>query len=158
MKARHVRAHTYRTHVRWAASSGEGTKSYGSYSRDHAIGAPGKPEIAASSDPAFRGNPAHHNPEELLVASLASCHMLWYLHLCAVNGVVVVEYHDDASGVMEESPDGGGRFVGVELRPSVKVRAGSDRSKALTLHEEAHRLCFVARSVNFEVTVKPGIA
>lgn len=151
-----VTIHTYGTVVHWTATDGEGTASYRSYSRDHAIGAGDKPEIAASSDPAFRGNASRYSPEELLVASLSSCHMLWYLHLCSVNGVTVVDYRDDASGSMEEK-DGTAQFVSVELRPVVTVAAG-DRAKALALHDEAHRLCFIARSVNFLVTVRPQIA
>jgi organic hydroperoxide reductase OsmC/OhrA len=152
-----VKTHTYRARVDWAPIDGEGTKAYSSYSRDHAIGAEGKPEIAASSDPAFRGNPCRYNPEELLVASLASCHMLWYLHLCSVNGIAVVEYRDDAFGVMEENADGSGQFVDAELRPSVRLADYGDRLKALALHEEAHRRCFIARSVNFQVIVKAEI-
>ncbi|MFY9663861.1 MAG: OsmC family protein [Candidatus Cybelea sp.] len=152
-----MKTHTYRARVHWAPIDGEGTKAYSSYSRDHTIGAEGKPEIAASSDPAFRGDPGRYNPEELLLASLASCHMLWYLHLCAANGVTVVSYRDDAFAVMEENADGSGQFVGAELRPSVRLADIGDRSKALALHEKAHRRCFIARSVNFAVTVKPEI-
>jgi organic hydroperoxide reductase OsmC/OhrA len=152
-----VKTHTYRARVHWAPLDGEGTKSYRSYSRDHTIGAEGKPEIEASSDPAFRGNPRRYNPEELLIASLTSCHMLWYLHLCAVNGITVVEYRDDAFGVMEEKADGSGQFVEAELRPSVRLADNGDRSKALALHEEAHRRCFIAASVNFQVSVKAEI-
>jgi organic hydroperoxide reductase OsmC/OhrA len=143
---------TYVTVVHWAAGVGEGTTSYRNYSRDHAIGAGTKPEIAASSDPAFRGDGARYNPEELLVASLSSCHMLWYLHLCSVNGVTVVDYRDRATGSMEEKGDTA-QFARVVLRPVVTIASG-DRVKALALHEEAHRLCFIARSVNFPVNVR----
>jgi organic hydroperoxide reductase OsmC/OhrA len=153
-----VKTHTYVTHVRWTAGEGEGTKSYSSYSRDHTISASGKPEIAASSDPAFRGDSSRYNPEELLVASLSSCHMLWYLHLCSVNRITVVDYSDRASGTMDESGAEGGQFVGVELRPVVTIAGASDPAKALSLHEEAHRRCFIARSVNFTVRVEPTIA
>lgn len=152
-----MKTHTYSAHVRWTAADGVGTQNYRSYSRDHTIGADGKPEIAASSDPAFRGNPTRYNPEELLVASLSSCHMLWYLHLCSVNGITVVDYSDDASGAMEEDGGGTAHFVAVELRPVVTMAGGGDHNKALALHEEAHRLCFIARSVNFRVTVQAEI-
>lgn len=152
-----MKIHTYRARVHWAPLDGEGTKSYRSYSRDHTIGAEGKPAIEASSDPAFRGNPQRYNPEELLIASLTSCHMLWYLHLCAINGITVVEYRDDAFGVMEENADGFGQFVEAELRPSVRLAENADRSKALALHEEAHRRCFIAASVNFRVSVNAEV-
>jgi organic hydroperoxide reductase OsmC/OhrA len=157
LKGGHVKTHTYRTRVHWTPANGEGTKTYRSYSRDHTIAADGKGEIAASSDPAFRGDPGRYNPEELLIASLSSCHMLWYLHLCAVNGINTIDYSDDACGTMELQGDGSGQFVGVELKPLVMIAGDGDRSKALALHEEAHRLCFIARSVNFPVSVKAEI-
>jgi organic hydroperoxide reductase OsmC/OhrA len=147
--------HRYHASVTWDAG-GAGTTSYKAYSRDHAIAAPGKPEIAASSDPAFRGDGARYNPEDLLVASLSSCHMLWYLHLCAVNGVVVTHYRDEAEGIMREDADGSGRFERVTLRPRVTIASG-DREKARALHEQAHCNCFVANSVNFPVDVEPVI-
>jgi organic hydroperoxide reductase OsmC/OhrA len=151
-----VKSHHYTTHVRWSAG-GEGTKSYRSYSRNFTINAQGKPDIAGSSDPAFRGDTTRYNPEELLLASLSSCHMLWYLHLCSVNEIAVLEYRDAATGTMEER-DGTGHFVRVTLRPAIKVSAGNDLARAIALHEEAHRLCFIARSVNFPVDVEPEVA
>lgn len=157
LKAVNVKTHTYSAYVRWIAADGVGTKNYRSYSRNHTIGAESKPEIAASSDSAFRGDAARYNPEELLVASLSSCHMLWYLHLCSVNGITVIGYSDDASGAMEEEGGGTAHFVAVELRPKVTLAGGGDTDKALALHEDAHRLCFIARSVNFPVTVEPEV-
>jgi organic hydroperoxide reductase OsmC/OhrA len=151
-----VKTHVYGTHLHWTAAEGEGTQTYRSYSRNHTLGANGKPDIAASSDPAFRGDSSRYNPEELLVASLSSCHMLWYLHLCSVNGITVVDYRDDASGSMEESGEAG-QFVSAHLRPVVTIAAGDERAKALELHERAHAMCFIARSVNFPVTVEPAI-
>jgi organic hydroperoxide reductase OsmC/OhrA len=152
-----MKQHTYEVQVRWTGNQGEGTKTYGSYRRDHTIVSAGKPEIPGSSDPAFRGDRSRYNPEELLVASLSSCHMLWYLHLCSVNRIVVFEYHDSAEGVMQENADGSGQFVRVTLKPAIKVAKGSDLSKSRSLHEEAHRLCFIARSVNFPVEVSPQV-
>jgi organic hydroperoxide reductase OsmC/OhrA len=150
-----VKSHQYTTHVRWSAD-GEGTKSYRSYSRNFTIAAQGKPDIAGSSDPAFRGDALRYNPEELLVASLSACHMLWYLHLCSVNEIVVLDYRDAATGTLEER-DGSGQFVRVTLRPAIKVSPGDDLARAIALHEEAHRLCFIARSVNFPVDVEPEV-
>jgi len=152
-----MKQHTYQVHVKWTGNEGEGTKGYKNYRRDLTIESPGKPIIPGSSDPAFRGDPSRYNPEDLLVASLSSCHMLWYLHLCAVNHVTVVDYHDHASGVMQEHDDGSGEFVSVTLKPSIRILPGDDREKALVLHAEAHRLCFIARSVNFPVEVTPEI-
>lgn len=153
-----MKQHTYNIDLQWTGNTGTGTSSYAGYRRDHSFSCAGKPMVAASSDPAFRGDPTRYNPEELLVASLSSCHMLWYLHLCAVNKVAVLEYQDAAVGTMEERPDGSGVFVRVVLRPVVKIRAGDDRAKAISLHHDAHRYCFIANSVNFPVEVEPVVS
>jgi organic hydroperoxide reductase OsmC/OhrA len=149
-----MNVHCYETVVRWSANGGEGTKTYRSYRRDHTISAGDKPPILSSSDPAFRGDALRYNPEELLVASLSSCHMLWYLHLCAVSGITALEYRDAATGLMEENEDGSGQFVRVALRPVVTVSSRNDLENAQALHQRAHRLCFIARSVNFPVEVE----
>lgn len=149
--------HKYETTVRWTGNKGTGTSAYRAYGRDHEISAPGKPVIAASSDPAFLGDASRYNPEDLLVASLSTCHMLWYLHLCAVNKIVVLDYEDHAAGTMEESADGGGRFIEVTLRPRITVSKDSDPEKAKELHHEAHEKCYVANSVNFPVGCVPEI-
>jgi len=152
-----VKHHSYEVRVDWTGNDGEGTKTYRGYRRDHTIASEGKPQIQGSSDPSFRGDAARYNPEELLVASLSSCHMLWYLHLCSVNQVTVLEYQDAASGLMEEGEDGSAAFVRVQLRPRVKISAGDDRAQALALHSQAHRSCFIARSVRFPVDIAPEI-
>lgn len=151
-----MKQHVYEVQVDWTGNDGAGTRTYKGYRRDHIISCAGKPQIAGSSDPSFRGDRARYNPEELLLASLSSCHMLWYLHLCAANHVSVVDYQDAATGVMEEAEDGSGEFVRVTLNPSVTISAG-DRAKALALHNEAHRFCFIARSVRFPVDIVPKI-
>jgi organic hydroperoxide reductase OsmC/OhrA len=153
-----MKKHTYAVQVEWTGNDGAGTKSYGSYRRDHVIKADGKAEIQGSSDPKFRGDASRYNPEELLVASLSSCHMLWYLHLCAVNHIAVLEYRDEALGEMEERPDGSGAFVRVDLRPRIKIACGNDPDRAVTLHEDAHRFCFIANSVNFPVNFIPEVS
>ena len=149
--------HQYETTVRWTGNLGTGTTGYKDYGRNHEISAPGKPLIPGSSDPAFRGDAERYNPEELLVPSLSTCHMLWYLHLAAVNKVVVLDYEDRADGTMEESADGGGRFVRVTLRPRITVTAQSDLDTAKRLHHDAHEKCFIANSVNFPVGCAPVI-
>lgn len=152
-----MKQHTYLCDVEWTGNDGEGTKTYKSYRRDHVISCAGKPAIRGSSDPSFRGDNTRHNPEEFLVASLSSCHMLSYLHLCAVNNINVLEYRDRAEGVMQENPDGSGEFVHVILKPQVLIQEGGDLEKAADLHHKAHSLCFIARSVNFPVNVTPVI-
>ena len=149
-------SHRYATSLEWTGNLGSGTSGYRDYGRDHVHGAPGKPDIAGSSDPHFRGDAARWNPEDLLVASLSACHQLWYLHLCSVGGIIVTAYTDQAEGSMAVGPDGGGEFTSVTLRPHVTISTG-DPEKAHELHHEAHRLCFIARSVNFPVNCEPTI-
>jgi organic hydroperoxide reductase OsmC/OhrA len=150
------RSHAYRVEIRWTGDRGQGTSSYDAYGRDHTIQADSKPVLLGSSDRAFRGDSARYNPEELLVAALSSCHMLSYLHLCAIHGIRVVGYSDMAEGTMETRADGGGQFTQVTLHPRV-VLASGDLARATALHEEAHRLCFIANSVNFPVTNDPQV-
>lgn len=152
-----ARRHTYATQVVWTGDLGTGTDSYRSYRRTHEVTADGPPPIAGSSDPHFRGDADRWNPEQLQLAALSQCHMLAYLHLCAVNGVVVTAYTDRATGTMEETPEGGGRFTGALLRPEVEVAAPEMTAKADTLHEDAHRMCFIASSVNFPVEHEPTV-
>ena len=145
------RAHNYQLSIQWTGNKGSGTSSYQAYERSHSIIKNGKLEIPASSDPAFRGDKTKHNPEELFLASISSCHMLWYLHLCSEAGVIVTDYIDQASGVMEESAEGGGRFSEVTLKPQVVVAEASMITKANALHARANEMCFIANSLNFKV-------
>ena len=148
--------HRYRVDVDWTGNRGTGTQSYRGYERSHDIRVPGKPVLAGSSDVAFRGDASRHNPEDLLVAALSSCHMLSYLHLAATSKVVVTAYSDIAEGMMETDADGG-RFVEVVLRPTVTISTTSDAAKAEALHAAAHHACFIASSVNFPVHCEPRI-
>jgi organic hydroperoxide reductase OsmC/OhrA len=156
-KGLNMKQHTYEVRVEWTGNNGEGTKTYKGYRRDHTIASPGKPQIQGSSDPNFHGDRTRYNPEELLVASLSTCHMLWYLHLCSMNHITVIDYQDAASGLMQENDDGSGEFVRVLLKPAVKISAGGDQARAIALHREAHHLCFIARSVKFPVHIEPAI-
>lgn len=151
------RTHQYAVTVRWTGNTGTGTSGYRDYKRDHDIVAAGKPSLAGSSDRAFHGDSSRWNPEELLVAALSSCHQLSYLHVCVDAHIVVLEYVDYAEGEMAEAPNGSGRFQRVTLHPKVTVAAGSDLALARDLHHSAHAKCFIANSVNFDVTVEPEI-
>jgi organic hydroperoxide reductase OsmC/OhrA len=150
--------HQYQTTLRWTGNLGKGTADYRAYGRNYEIDGERKSAaISGSSDAHFRGDATRYNPEELLVASLSACHLLAYLHLCAVNQVVVTGYEDAASGTMEESPDGSGKMTTVVLRPVVTITPESDAEKAQSLHADAHRLCFIANSVNFPVTHEAAV-
>jgi organic hydroperoxide reductase OsmC/OhrA len=149
--------HRYDVAVRWTGNLGEGTSGYRGYSRAHVVSTAGRPDIAGSSDPTFRGETDRWNPEQLLVAALSQCHMLWYLHLASSAGVVVVDYLDEAVGVMIEGEDGGGQFGEVLLRPSVTVTEERMVERALAKHGEVGAKCFIARSVNFPVRHEPTV-
>ena len=150
-----ARSHVYRLAVTWTGNRGSGTSAYDAYGREHEVRAAGKPPVFGSADPAFRGDPVCWNPEELLVAALSACHMLWYLHLCAVAGIVVTGYDDAAEGIMVEPTVGSAKFERVILRPRVSLAPGADQGHARQLHEVAHRRCFIANSVNFAVEHAP---
>jgi organic hydroperoxide reductase OsmC/OhrA len=149
MTDRH-KEHAYSVVIDWTGIKQGTTESYTSYSREFMIHCEGKPDMLGSSDPAFRGDPKLYNPEEMLLASISSCHMLWYLHLCAVNHIHILSYQDNATGVLMESKEGG-RFTQVVLSPSVVIKKDNDQKLALQLHEEAHKQCFIANSVNFPI-------
>ena len=149
--------HTYALCVEWTGNRGQGTASYRGYDRDHTVRIDGKPDMVCSSDPAFLGDASAHNPEDLLLASLSACHMLWYLHLCADARVIVTAYKDNADGVMEQTGDGKIRFTSVTLKPVITLASDGDINKAHALHHDAHDACFIANSVNFPVNCKPVI-
>jgi organic hydroperoxide reductase OsmC/OhrA len=152
------REHHYETDLRWTGNLGSGTSGYREYSRDHEICAAGKTAvIGGSSDPFFRGDPARYSPEELFVASLSACHMLWILHLCADAGIVVTSYSDRAAGTMIEEAGGSGRFSEVVLRPHMTITDRAAIAEAMALHSRAHQLCFIANSVRCPVRHEPVV-
>jgi organic hydroperoxide reductase OsmC/OhrA len=144
--------HDFISRIAWTGNRGEGTASYRGYDRTWDIATPGKPVTHCSNDPRLGGDPALPNPEDLLISSLAACHMLWYLHLASSAGIVVTAYEDDPIGVGESTPDGAGRFVRAILRPRITVREGADLERAEAIHHEIGKVCFIARSVNFPVS------
>jgi len=145
-----AKPHHYGARLTWTGAVQGGTSDYKSYSREYRADFTGKASLTGSADPAFKGDPALHNPEELLVVALSSCHMLSYLALAALEGIVVTAYEDDACGTMLQEGRGG-HFSEVVLRPRVTLAPGSDLARAEALHEDAHKTCFIANSVNFPV-------
>lgn len=147
-----MKNHYYQIQTAWKGNKGLGTANYQAYERDHVIAAPEKMhEILASSDPAFRGDPTKYNPEELLLSAVSGCHLLWYLHLCAVNKIVVTNYLDNAKGIMVETENGSGKFSEITLFPVVTVTEQSMVEKAKELHQQANKMCFIANSCNFPI-------
>jgi organic hydroperoxide reductase OsmC/OhrA len=158
-KSAPAHVHHFACHLVWTGAARGGTTGYESYSREVRVDTDGKPALPLSAAPAFRGDPALHNPEDLLVAALSSCHFLSYAALCARSGVEVVAYEDDATGTMDRV-DGVTRFTEVVLRPRVTLAAGTpaaDAEKARALHDRAHAICFIASSVDFDVRNEPTI-
>ncbi|HEY0191809.1 MAG TPA: OsmC family protein [Kofleriaceae bacterium] len=152
-----MKRHEYRLQLLWEGNTGDGTATYRGYSREHRVSIAGKPDVIGSADPLFRGDPQRHNPEELLVAALASCHMLAYLALCARRGVRVEAYRDDATGLLALDGKGSGQFEEVVLAPQVTLAEGANLELATALHDEAHAECFIARSCNFPVRHRPTL-
>ena len=141
--------------VEWTGNTGEGNRRYLGYQRTWSITTPGKPVVNCSNDPALGGDPSLHNPEDLLLTTIASCHMLWYLHLASNAGVHVLAYQDTPEGMGETESNGAGRFLSVTLRPEIVVAEGTDLEKAHTLHEDVGTYCFIARSMNFPIHHAP---
>lgn len=153
-----MKHHAYQITTEWTGNEGTGTTTYRSYSRNHTISSTGNTQqILGSSDPAFLGDPTRFNPEELFLASVSSCHMLWYLHLCASNGIIVHSYLDQANGTMIEGQDGGGKFDSITLQPEITIGDKDQVALATQLHEQANQLCFIANSLNFKVEHQPTI-
>ena len=152
------KSHHYDLKLRWTGAAMGPTASYAGYSREYRVEIPGKPPITGSADPTFRGDPALANPEDMLVAALSACHMLSYLAVCALGKIKVISYEDAASGTMSEIGPQRSAFTEVVLRPRVVISADSDAAKATALHDQAHKICFIANSVNFPVRHEPEIS
>jgi len=147
-----TKEHDYTAEITWTGDRGAGTEAYDAYDRTWTIETPGKPVIHCSNDPLLGGDPSLPNPEDLLLSSLAACHMLWYLHLASRAGVVVKGYRDAPVGVGESSSNGAGRFLHATLRPRIEVAGGADLERADAIHHDIQQFCFIARSVNFPVS------
>lgn len=147
--------HRYAVTVRWTGNRGDGTSTYRGYSRDHDVEIAGLPVLKGSADATFHGDKARYNPEQLLLTALSQCHMLSFLHVAVKHGVVVTAYEDRAEGLMRTNRDGSGQFESVTLRPDVTVAVPVDAALMEELHEEANKVCFIARSVNFPVLHAP---
>lgn len=149
--------HEYTARLIWDGNLGEGTSSYTSYGRQYRVLVAGKPELVGTADPAFRGEADKHNPEDLFLAAIAACHMLFYLSLCARKGIRVLAYEDDVSGTMKVEAGGGGRFEEVTLRPRVTIANVEGVERAVQLHDTAHELCFIANSCSVPVRHKATV-
>lgn len=149
--------HEFPSRIVWTGNKGKGTSAYKAYERTWDMAIEGKTILHCSNDPLLGGDATKYNPEDMLIASVASCHMLWYLHLCSQAGVTVIEYEDNPVGIGESEPDGTGRFLEAVLYPKITITGDSDPDKAVQLHDEIHKYCFIARSINFPVRYEPEV-
>ena len=152
-----MKIHEFPSLIRWTGNRGAGTSTYRAYDRTWDLCVEGKTVVHCSNDPMLGGDPAKYNPEDLLISALASCHMLWYLHLCSDAGITVMAYEDNPVGIGESEPSGKGRFVEAILRPKISITVDSNPTKAAEIHDEIHKFCFIARSVNFPIRIEPEI-
>lgn len=147
--------HYYKLTAEWHGNKGTGTSGLKAYDRSHTVTIEGKPQLFLTTDNAAVGDQTKLNPEDLLVTAVSSCHMLSYLYVCALEGVIVTSYTDRATGSMMEYDAGGGQFRDITLNPLVTVAETSMIEKANELHHKAHEICYIANSVNFEVHCHP---
>lgn len=158
MKDTNNKTHRYTLLNTWTGNIGAGTAGYRKYDRTYTISIEGKPDLQGTSDPQFLGDRSKYNPEELFLAAISGCHLLWYLHLCAVAGVNVDQYSDQCHGIMKENRDGSGAFSEVTLSPKVIVRDLSTVPLATELHTKAGKMCFIANSCNFPIRCEPDVS
>lgn len=151
-----MKSHTYIATTKWTGDLGQGTANYQSYDRSHEIMIEGKPILLGSADAAFRGAPDRWNPEDSLLGAISACHMLWFLHVASEAGWVVRSYVDKATAAMQMNPDGSGQFISAVLRPEVEISAG-DQTISDSLHHKAHAMCFIARSLNFDILCEASV-
>lgn len=150
---------TYEATVEWHLGAEESFEAR-KYSRAHRWKFDGGADVPASASPAVIGtvwsDPAGVDPEEALVAALASCHMLFFLDLASRSGITVTSYVDHAVGLVGKREDGVVAMLSATMRPQIGYAAPVDAEKIAGLHHKAHELCFIANSVNFPVTVEPA--
>ena len=147
--------HHYKLSAKWHGNKGTGTSSLKAYDRSHTVSINNKPDLYLTTDNPQVGDKTKLNPEDLLLTAVASCHMLSYLYVCAMEGIVVTDYIDNATGVMIEKKEGGGQFKEIILNPVVTVAEQATLAKSIELHHKAHEICYIANSVNFEVKNNP---
>lgn len=147
----------HRATVEWRS---DGEYASGRYSRRHEWRFDGGAEVVASASPDVvpvpMSDPAGVDPEEALVASVSSCHMLWFLSLAQAEGLDIISYADAAEGVMGRLAPGRIGFIRITLRPAIAFAgAGPDPAVLDRLHQQAHQRCFIANSLRTEIVVEP---
>ena len=143
--------HLFKAKLNWNSIPKEVITNTKRYTKTHQIAIDGKEILNVSAAKAFKGDPNLYNPEDLLLSSVVSCHMMSYLYVCSQNDITVVSYQDNAEGTLEVLENGSGRFVEIRLNPSVIIKEKEKIAQALSLHTKASELCFIANSCNFPI-------
>lgn len=141
----------FKVEINWQEKPKEELEANRRIAKNHVVCMEGKPDLPVSAAKIFKGDPNLYNPEELLLSSLASCHMMSYLYCCAQEKIEVIAYTDSAEALLETSEDGSGRVSQVTLHPIVTIANEKQMQQALELHIKANELCFIANSCNFPV-------
>ncbi|AUC82212.1 OsmC family protein [Lacinutrix sp. Bg11-31] len=148
-----IQNHTFKAKVNWTINEGGSTRNPRNFSRNHSVTIANKAALLQmSAAKPFRGDDTLYNPEDLLLSALASCHMMSYLYVCAQNNIEVLSYTDTAEGDLEVKTTGSGSFKRVRLKPIVTIKDTTQKTLALSLHEKANSLCFIANSCNFPIS------
>ena len=145
--------HIFRSQLEWKKPS----ELIRGKEKNHTISIAGKADLYISAAKAFKGDLTLYNPEDLLLSSLTSCHMMSYLYCCQKNGLEILEYNDQSEAILKVNNDGSGKISQVILNPIVTIADLSQRDLALDLHKEAAQLCFIANSCNFEIMHHPTV-
>ena len=143
--------HLFKVALNWMKKDNISSSLSRIYTKSHHISIEGKPDLEVSAAKAFKGDPNLYNPEDLLLSSLTSCHMMSYLYCCAQHKIEVISYQDHSEATLQVNPDGSGKIVKVDLFPDIIISDSSQIELAISLHKKANELCFIANSCNFPV-------
>lgn len=143
--------HLFKAKLNWTSVPKEAISNSKIYSKSHQIAIDGKAILNVSAAKAFKGDPGLYNPEDLLLSSVVSCHMMSYLYVCSQNDITVVSYQDDAEATLEVLENGSGRFIEIRLNPKIIIKEKEKIEEAISLHTKANELCFIANSCNFPI-------
>nr|WP_315151513.1 OsmC family protein [uncultured Flavobacterium sp.] len=148
--------HLFKVKLNWNSAPKEAVSLSKKYLKTHQIAIEGKEILNISAAKAFKGDPDLYNPEDLLLSSLVSCHMMSYLYVCSQKGIDVISYQDEAEATLEVLENGSGRFIEVRLYPKTVIKQQEKIAEALSLHAKANELCFIANSCNFKIVHFPS--
>jgi organic hydroperoxide reductase OsmC/OhrA len=143
--------HTFKAALNWKLNPEGSTHNSSRISRNHQVSIAGKQVLEVSAAKAFKGDASLHNPEDLLLSALTSCHMMSYLYVCAQHDIEVLAYSDKSEGQLEVEESGKGSFKSVDLNPVVTIKNAQNLELAKELHAQANELCFIANSCNFPI-------